>query len=215
MGQAELKVGRKPRRKRAKQPPEALTNAVNHWIRVEILAILHEGQFTTGEVATMIGEDVKQVHPHMKILYDSGCIEYVGDKDKGNIKMPVFRAIVTPVIDVEGYRAMSLEDRHDLNGAIGQGFFTEFVSSYRSGKLDADEESHVVWDLINVDAQGKREIHDLLVATYEKAKSIHAQSVNRMAVSKEEGTTTVISLWCFERGRTGRPREGYRKGLKK
>jgi hypothetical protein len=128
-------------------------------------------EFATGEVASMIGEDVKLVRAHMRIPYDSGCIEHVGDKERSNIRMPIFRALVLPFIDVDGYRAMSIEERHDLNSAIGQGFFAEFMSSFRSKMIDTDEESHLVWDALDLDTRGKRELHDHLVAAYEGAKN--------------------------------------------
>lgn len=203
-------VGRKPRRKRSRQPVEAMTHAINHWIRVEILAILHEGTFSAGEVAEQIGGvDVKSVTGHLHDLYNSGCIEFAGTKMIGNSARPIYRAIVMPKVTPEVYRQMSIEDRHDLNGAVTQGILTEAVSSYGAGKMDEDEQLYLVWDAPYLDEQGEREMHEHMATSFKVARKIHAEAVNRMAESGEEGRTKVVGFLSFRRGRAGRPDGGY------
>lgn len=186
-----------------------MTHAVNHWIRVEVLAILHEGEFSAGEVAEMIDVDVKPVTGHIHDLYESGCIEFAGTKMVSNFARPVYRAIVMPEVTPEVYRSMSIDDRHDLNGAVTQGILTETLSSYGTGKMDTDEELYLVWDAPTLDAQGEREMHDHLASSFERAKKIHANSANRMAKSGETGHTKVVGFLGFRRGRPGRPQGGY------
>jgi hypothetical protein len=187
-----------------------MTHAVNHWIRVEILAIFHEGDFSAGEVADMIGNvDVKIVTGHIHDLYDSGCIEFAGTKMIKNFARPIYRAIVMPKVTQEVYRQMPMEDRHDLNGAVTQGILTETISSYGTGKMDEDEELYLVWDAPCLDAQGEREIHELLAASFRETRKIHAEATNRMVNSGEKGRAKVVGLLSFPRGRPGRPAEGY------
>lgn len=214
MNQAAQAVGRKPLKKRSRQPVEALTHSVNHWIRVEALTIFHEGEFSSGEVADMIGEDVKNVRGHIKDLYDSGCIEFAGYKMVGSVMRPVYRGIVRAVVSDETYRAMSIDDRHDLNGAVVQGLHVESVSSYRTGKMDADEDLCLLWQALNLDAQGKRELLGHLASSWEGATEISARAANRMARSGETGTSTIVGLLGFERGREGRPDGGYYRAEK-
>lgn len=209
------RLGRIPIRKRSRQQAEALTHAVNHWIRVEALAILHEGAYSAGEVAEMIDEDVKLVRGHLLDLYNSGCIEIAGIKAVGNVEKILYRAIALPRVSPATYRRMSIPERRDLNGAVVQGLLAESVFSYRVGKMDSDEDLYLVWDAICVDAQGEHELHDLLADSYEGAKNIHAKSINRIVKSKETGTTKVVGLVGFERGRPGRPEGGYYKERKK
>lgn len=208
MNQGTLDVGRKPLKQRTRRPDDALPHSVNHWIRVEALAIFHEGEFSAGEVAEMIGEDVKNVRNHIRDLYDSGCIELASYKMVGNHRKPIYRAVVLPVISNEVASGMSTEERHDVSGAITQGILTETVSSYRNGKLDVDPVC-LMWDAPNLDAQGEREMHTHLIASWREVQKIHAKAANRMAKSGETGTTTVVGLLGFERGRPGRPEGGY------
>ncbi len=202
-------VGRKPLKERTKRPDDALPHSLNHWIRVEAITIFHEGKFSAGEVADMIGEDVKLVRGHIKDLYDSGCIEFAGYKLVGGVMRRVYRALVLPVVYGETYSKMPLKDRHDLNGAVVQGILAETVSSYRNEKMDTDEELCLLWDALNLDAEGKREVLKLLTDTWKRAQGIHAKATNRMAKSGEVGEITFLGLLGFKRGRPGRPVGGY------
>jgi DNA-binding transcriptional ArsR family regulator len=205
------KVGRVPLAERKRQSVEAMTHANNHWIRVEALALLHEGEFSAGEIAEAIGEDVKNVTVHIHDLYDSGNIEFAGTKMIGNYARPVYRALVLPKVDQEVYRKMSIKDRHDLNGAVTQGITTEMISSYGNGKMDEDEDLYLVWDAMTLDARGEQEMHDYMEDRYAGAKEIQVEAAHRLAESGEEGVTKCIGLLAFRRGRPGRPEGGYYK----
>lgn len=202
-------VGRMPLWKRTRRPDDALPHSVNHWIRVEAIAILNEGEFSAGEIAKMIDEDVKNVRGHIIDLYKSGCIEFGGHKMVGSSMRPVYHALVLPVVYDETYRKMSMEDRHDLNGAVVQGIFAETMSSYRSGRMDADEQLCLLWDALNLDLEGRQELLELLTATWEGAQAINGRAANRLAKSGEVGETTFVGLQGFKRGRSGRPKGGY------
>jgi hypothetical protein len=203
-------LGRKPRKKRKRQSVPAMTHSLNHWLRVESVAIFHEGEFTAREVADMTGADIRAVTGHIHDLYESGCIEFAGHKEVDGVMRPVYRAIVLPEVTPEVYRAMSMDDRHDLNGAVTQGILTETVSAYGAGKMDEDEDLYLVWDAPYLDAEGEREMHDYMAHCYKVgAKKIHVKAANRMAKSGEKGHTKVIGFLSFRRGRPGRPVGGY------
>ena len=210
MSQGATETGRRPIKERTKLPDDALPSSVRHWIKVEALAILHEGEFSAGEVAIMIGEDVKLVHNHIRELYEAGSIELAGYRKVGSHVRAVFRAIELPVITDEAAQEMTVEERHDVSGAITQGILAETVCSYRNGKLDVDPVC-MMWDAPYLDRLGERETHSVLLDAYGQVQTIHGKSVNRMAKSGETGTTSVVGLLGFERGRPGRPTGGYFK----
>jgi DNA-binding transcriptional ArsR family regulator len=210
VSQREAEAGRKPLKERTKLPDDALAGSVRHWIKVEALAIFHEGEFSAGEVAIMIGEDVKNVRNHIRELYEAGSIELAGYKRVGSYVRAVYRAIQLPVIEDKDARKMTVEERHDVSGAITQGLLAETVCSYRNGKLDVDPVC-LLWDAPHLDRQGEQEMHTLLLSTWGEAQKIHGKSINRMAESGEVGQTSVIGLLGFERGRSGRPKGGYFK----
>jgi len=186
-----------------------MTHALNHWLRVEIISILHEGEFSAGEIADMTSTDVKPVTDHLHDLYESGCIEFAGHKEVDGVMRPVYRAIVPPEVSDEVYRKMSDEDRDDASGAIVQGVLAESISSCQNRKLVEDETVALIWGAPTLDLQGEREMNAHMTASYRRAQKIHAKAASRMAKSGETGVTKVIAFLAFRRGRPGRPEGGY------
>lgn len=209
MNQAARGIGRKPLKERSKRPDDALRYSVKHPIKVETLAILHEGECSTKEIAEKMGEPVKLVANHVNELYDAGCIEVAGHKLVGNHRQILYRAIEIPVITEEESLQMTPEERHDLAGVIAQGILAETVSGYRNGKLEEEENVCLMWDALDLDVQGRQDLQELLIAAWEGARVIHTQAVNRMAKSGEAGASTFVGLLGFERGRPGGSEGGY------
>jgi DNA-binding transcriptional ArsR family regulator len=216
LNQRKFEIGRKAIKDRTKQPAEAMTHALNHWIRLEAMSILHQGEFSAGEVAEMLDEDVRYVTGHIRDLYEAGCIEFVGYKLVGSHMRPVFRAVALPEVTDEVFRAMSSDERHDATGAIVQGFLTESLSSYRNKKMDSAEEPPcLIWDAPTLDAEGKRKLRERLTEVWkEEVLALEGESANRIAKSGEQATPTVVGLFSFERGRQGKPQSGYYRAEK-
>ncbi len=201
-------VGRKPLKERSRGLDEAVGFPVKHWIKVEALACFHEGDYSVSEVASMIGQDVKNVRNHVVELFDAGCIELAGFKKVGNHSVAVYRAVVLAEIPDEVAETMTVEERHDVSGCITQGIMAETVSAYRNGKLDEDPVC-LLWGAPTLDALGQVEMHELLLDTWARAQKVHGRAANRLAKSGEIGRTSVVGLLGFERGRAGRPKGGY------
>lgn len=165
----------------------------------------------------MLGEDVKNVTNHLRDLYEAGSIEFVGHKGDGNIRRTVYRAIARPVVSDEEYRAMSIAERNDVNGVVVQWILAECLSSYRNKKMDQDEDLCLISDEPTLDAKGRRELRELLTASWsgesedpdplKSVQEIEGRAANRMAESGEAGTTVVVALLAFERGRS----RGFRR----
>lgn len=212
MKRQELRVGRRPLNKRTRRPEDASPYAVGHHIKLEALIALHEGEASAAEIAAILDEDVKNVTNHLRDLYDAGCVEFVGHKGHANIRRAVYRAVARPLISDEEYRAMSTEERHDAAGVVNQWILAECLSSYRNKKMDDDENLCLISDEPNLDAQGRRELRELLTASWNgesedlntltSVQEIESRAANRMAESGEVGTTVVVALLAFERGRS-------------
>lgn len=209
---AELRPGRNPVKRRSRLPEEAPTYPANHRVRLEALTTLHEGEFSAADIAKMIGEDTSHVSNHLRDLYDAGCIEFVGHKGEGNLKKAVYRAIARPFTGREDREKMSLDERQEAAGVHLQWILAEALAAYRKRKMAADDACVMTSDEPCLDAEGRHELHDFLLACWtgenpellaelEGIQQIAARSMERMAKSKEAGTTVVTSLMVFERAR--------------
>jgi DNA-binding transcriptional ArsR family regulator len=207
----ELKEGRRPPTERTRQPGVAPTWAVANYIRLAALTLLHEKELSPGDIAEILDEDVKNVTDHLRQLYDAGCVEFAGHQGDQNLRRAVYRAIARPFVSDEEYQAMSIEERTDLNGVALQWIFAECLASYRSGRMNEDDDLCLVSDEPNLDLKGRKELRELLLSTWigspdsqevlNGVQEIAGRAANRMAKSKETGTTTVVALMAFDRGR--------------
>jgi DNA-binding transcriptional ArsR family regulator len=209
---AELRPGRNPVKKRTRLPEDAPTFATNHRIRLLSLIILHEGEFSAAEIAEMIGEETPMVSNHLRDLYDAGSIEFVGHKGEGNFKRAVYRAVECPIVTDEEFQALSADERHEAAGVVLQWILAECLASFRHRKMDRDEALCLISDEPNLDTEGRTELRQLLTAAWngeaedvlaalKGVQEIAVRATNRMAKSGEAGTTVVVSLMAFERGR--------------
>lgn len=73
--QRTLEVGRQPVRERTRLPDDAPPYAVGHPVKLEALIALHEGDFTAGEVAELLGEDLKRVTNHLHSRITPGALK--------------------------------------------------------------------------------------------------------------------------------------------
>jgi len=213
--ESEWKPGRIPLKDRTKRPAEAMTYGVNHVIKLEAMTILHQGEFSVGEIAEMMGEDVRYVSNHVHQLYEAGCIEFVGLRRIKGRPRAVFRAVVLPIITDEVYEEMSRDERYDVAGAMSQGFFAEFLSSYRNRKMDGKEPPCVIWDAPPLDAEAREKIRNRLMEVWEEeVLTAQGEAANRARESGEELIPTVVGLFSFERGRRGTPERGVYRAEK-
>jgi hypothetical protein len=160
----------------------------------------------------MIDEDVKIVTNHLRDLYDAGCIEFVGHQGEGNIRRAVYRAVTRPLITDEEYEAMSSKERHEINGVAVQWILAECLSSYRNNKMDRDKALCLITDAPILDPEGRVELRDFLTASWtgesgdvvealKGVQEIASKAASRMTRTGATGTTIVVTLMAFERGR--------------
>ncbi|HKT82308.1 MAG TPA: winged helix-turn-helix domain-containing protein [Solirubrobacterales bacterium] len=185
---------------------EAVSFAVGHRIRIDALSILNEGTASPNEIAKMIGEGVSKVGHHVKELFDSGCIEFVGTEQRRGATEHFYRAIARPFISDEEARRLPEETKREFAALILQAIMAEGLASLRAGKMDSDDDIWMSWRSVNLDEQGRREVADEQAASYARIEEIEAKCASRLLESDDEtGTSTVIAAMGFERSRAGRP----------
>jgi predicted transcriptional regulator len=188
---------------------DAVGYAVGHRIRIDALAILNEGKASPNEIAKQIGEGVSKVGHHVKELFDSGCIEFVGTEQRRGATEHYYRAIERPFISDEEARALPAKTKREFAALILQAIMAEGLASLRAGKMDADDDIWMSWRSLNLDAQGQREVADEQAESYARVAEIEARSAARLVESGEEaGTSTIVAAMAFERSRSGRPPGG-------
>lgn len=209
----EIATARKPAGERKRDIDDAIVYAVGHWIRLDALAILNDGEASPSEIAKAIGEDVRLVGNHIRELFESGCIEEAGTAKVRNATEHFYRAVTMPYIDEAEYRVMPMEVRRELCALIIQAIMGEVLASLRARKIEEDDDVRLSWQRLNLDAEGKKEVAAELKATAERLFDIQARNAARLAKSGTTGKTEIVALMGFQRSRPGRPDAGYPQAI--
>jgi DNA-binding transcriptional ArsR family regulator len=69
-------------RRRAVSIDQRLAKALSHETRAQILALIAEGKASPKEVAERLGQDIRGVSYHVRVLHRLGCVELVETKQR-------------------------------------------------------------------------------------------------------------------------------------
>lgn len=200
---------RKPASKRAKAVVDAVAYACGKGVRVEALEILAEGKISPAEIARKLGVELKSLSDYIRYLYDYGCIEDAGTGIVRNANKHFYRVVTLPRIGVAESQDLTPEERRDVTGLILQRIIAATLASFRGGKLENDEKVQLIWDCLNLDRRGKREVAACLDDADKRLLAIAALNSERLQESGEEGISMMASFVGFERSRSSRPDAGY------
>jgi DNA-binding transcriptional ArsR family regulator len=181
---------------------EAVSYAVAHRIRVEVLAALNERSYSSAELARIVRQPLSTVTHHIEELFKSRSIEIAKTEQVGNIAQNFYRAVEVPFFSDEEMDAMGPENRQEIYGLIIQSAVAEAMASFWSGKITDDPRAMIAWRWFNVDAQGRRDIADEQARSWERVQEIEAESSARRIDSKEEAQSIIVTSLGYERSRS-------------
>lgn len=184
---------------------EAISYAVGHRIRIEVLAALHEGPATTAELARIVHQPLSNMGHHIEELLACGSIEIAGTRMAGNVTQNVYCMVKLPEYTSEEFAAMTDDEKQAVLGLILQASMAEALASLWSGKLVEDPLVMLAWNRVNLDSQGRKDVAQEQDRSWLRIKEIEAESTNRRAASGESGTTYVVTSFGYQRSRTEAP----------
>jgi predicted transcriptional regulator len=194
---------RKREEKQRKRIEEVVQYALSHRIRIEILTLLNEGSYTSGELAGVTDIDLSNVSNHIKRMLLDGSIEVAKVEERRGTNLYWYRAVEIPEYSQKEAEALTYTERQNIAGWVVQSGMAEVVAALWKGNL-ADPRTILSWDWYNVDAQGYVDIEAENVRHLRRLRDIECESVNRCGVSHEETTPILISLFAFVRARKPR-----------
>jgi DNA-binding transcriptional ArsR family regulator len=186
---------------RGKSIEDVVGYAISHRTRVQILIVLNQGTYCASELSEIIGEPINTVSNHLKELADGGSIEIAETRKRRNFSQHFYRAIETLAHSKEDLIAMHPLERQVTLGLVVQSLLAEIMAALWAGKFSDDPNHCLVWDRLNVDDQGRREITEEQERHWQRLEQIEEESLVRSA---QEGGATVpymVSVLGFERGR--------------
>lgn len=180
---------------------EAVSYALGHRIRIEVLGILNEGVRSPSELARLIRQPLSTVGHHIKELRESGCIELARTEQRRNASEHFYRAVQLPFVSDDEANELPPEVKQEYAAVILQAVTAEGMASLWAGKMGSDDAIRMCWRWFNLDAQGRQELADEQRESWERIVDIEARAAGRRAESGEAATSIVVSMMGFERSR--------------
>lgn len=208
---------------RGKSIEELVSYAVGHRIRIEVLAMLHEGVYCPNELAETLEEPLGRVTHHINELLDGGSIELARTEQVRNTTRHFYRAVELPepasqsapipatetisprFYSDEDFAAMPRQQRQMTSGLILQASMAEAMASLWAGKFADDPRVFLSWRWFNVDARGREEVADELASSWGRLQEIEAAATARLAEADEQPVSVVVATQGFERSRPSPP----------
>jgi len=182
---------------------DAVSYAVGHRIRVEVLAVLHEREASAIELARSLGQPLSTITHHVGELLRAGSIRIARSEKVRSVNQHYYRVAGGTFISDEEMEAISEEDRQEISMMVLQALTAEALAAFWNGKLTSDPRVCLLWSWFNVDGRGREEIADEQARSWERICAIRDASDTRRAESGEEVVSVLVSALGFERCRTG------------
>lgn len=187
---------------RRRTPEEAISYALGHRFRIEILCLLNERSYSVQELSRTLRVPIGTVTHHVEALLGDDRIEVAETKRVRNLTQNYYRAIELPLLSDEEMAALPPKNRQEIYGVILQAAMAESLASYSTEKIRDDQRAVLAWMWLNADAQARVEIADEQARSLERMREINAASASRRAQSGEDGKSIVVVSFGFERSRT-------------
>jgi DNA-binding transcriptional ArsR family regulator len=179
---------------------DAVSYSLAHRTRVEIRAILNDGERSREELARMTDQSAERVGWHVKELVADGTIS-AHPKRVGSVSRNYYRAVEIPPYSNEEVAAMPAEAKKGLLGVALQASLSEALAAFWAGRMAPDRHVVAAWRWFNLDAQGREALAEEQRRSSVRMQEIGAGALGRVAESGEAGRPIVVSSLTYERSR--------------
>jgi DNA-binding transcriptional ArsR family regulator len=191
---------------------DAVSYAVGHRIRVEILTALHERSASAIELSRIVHQPLSTVTHHIKELLDSGSIGVERTEKVRSVEQRFY--VINPIYFTDEEMAgMSQEQLQNLVRYLLQGLMAEAMASFWAGHLtSADPRLFISWAWFNVDEEGRTAIADEQARSWRRLYEIEEEAASRCAAAGEVPFSVTVSALSLKRVRTAPRPVGSRDG---
>jgi DNA-binding transcriptional ArsR family regulator len=189
--------------------PDAVSYAVGHRIRVEILAALHERSASAIELSRIVRQPLSTVTHHVGELLKAGSIGVERTEKVRSVEQRFY--VISPIyFSDEDMERMPKEELHNLIRYLLQGVMSESLAAFWNDKLSSDPRLFISWVWFNVDEEGRAAIADEQARSWARLYEIEQEAATRCAESGAEPFSVSVAALSFERIRTAPRPDGWR-----
>ncbi len=189
---------------------DAVSYAIGHGIRIQILVTLNEGPRSPSELSRLLRIPLSKLQHHVAELVRSGSIEEADTRVSGNVVEHLYRAVSRSEYSAEEMQEMDSEDQRVTVGLALQNAVAEHLAAFRAEAMNGDDPDLVLsWNWFNLDQEGRTEVTAELEGSWKRLVEIEARSTERRVHSGEEAQSIVISSIGHPRVRPAPEERGF------
>ena len=174
-----------------------LARALNHPLRVRILAVLNERAASPREIADALDEELSNVSYHTRELFKLDCIEVAKREQVRGAVKTTYRGTTRMMLDDRAWARLSKETRNGISiAAVGE-VIDRASSALEANTFDARTDRHVITLKMDVDEQGWSEVSDVVLDAHRRLEKVEVDSANRTPDPGKRFRITV-SLLSYE-----------------
>jgi DNA-binding transcriptional ArsR family regulator len=195
---------------------DAVSYAIGHRIRIEILTVLHERADASAiELSRIVHQPLSTVTHHIGALLKSGSIQVERTEKVRSVEQRFYSLASLIYVSDEEWAEMSDAEREEVCRLLLQSIIAEALASFWAGEITADPRYFISWAWFNVDEQGRDDIAEEQIRSWQRIGEIEREATSRCAESGEKPFSLLVSSLSFNRvrdapGRPPRP-PGYRR----
>jgi DNA-binding transcriptional ArsR family regulator len=186
-------VGQVASEKKQESLNQRLIKALAHPLRVKILALLNDREWSPNELSAEVGEGLSQVSYHVKVLRDFEMIDMTRTEPRRGAVEHYYRAIERAYIPSEMARHIPKSGQRIIANDIIEAIDQDVGASAKSGKLYERDDSHVTFTPADLDEMGCAEANEIADEFVKRFLEIEANSANRRANGEDEGARVRVS----------------------
>jgi len=191
------------KRQFGRQIPDAVSYAVGHRVRVELLAALNDlGTASAIELARVVHQPLSTVTHHISQLLEAGSLRVERTEKVRSVEQRFYSAFDPIYVDEEEMAEMGEEEREEIAGLTLQQLVAEAFSSFWAGHLTSDPRVVISWSWFNVDEQGRADIAEEQLRSWRRFQEIERESQARCEVSEERPSSVFTASIGAKRSRT-------------
>jgi DNA-binding transcriptional ArsR family regulator len=188
--------GGPPRKQRKKKPltlSQKLIKALAHPLRVQILALLNDREWSPNELSEELVEGLSQVSYHVKVLFDFEMIEMTRTAPRRGAVEHYYRAIERAYIPTEMAIHIPKSGRNIIANCILEEIDKDVGTSVKSGKFYERDDHHASWTPADMDDEGCAEANEAADEFVDRFLQAEANSANRRKKSESGGEHIAVS----------------------
>jgi DNA-binding transcriptional ArsR family regulator len=184
---------------------EAVSHAVGHRMRIEVLAALHEGPATASELAKIVHQPLSLLTYHIDELLKAGAIEIAYTQMVGSIEQNVYCVVRLPFFTDEDWQKMTSQERQVTSAVVLQAAMAEALASLWAGKFHSDPRVMVAWNRIVLDKRGRDDLANEQMRSWRRIEEVETEATARLTEVGEPGRAYVVTSLGYERSRNSAP----------